>query len=279
MGTIYADLHVHSTASDGIETPTQVVERARAAKLHVFALTDHDTVAGIDEAQKAAAARNVEFIAGAEMTCYADGREVHVLAYGIDHRNDELLEYCEMFRRARLQRAADISKRLAEAGVPIDMHAVVATADGGNVGRAHIARALIAAGHVKDNDEAFSKYLGEGCCANVAKPNTSPEEVVGLIRRCGGMAIMAHPGVGNQFDLIPRLIAAGCRGIEVWHSAHDTATTERLFVYALERGLVKTGGSDCHGTPSLIGGWGIDRAQWNTMIEALGGRTTWRRPV
>jgi predicted metal-dependent phosphoesterase TrpH len=250
-----------------------VVERAAAVGLRVLALTDHDTVAGVAEAQVAGALQGVEVIAGTELTCYVGSREIHVLGYGIDITHPPLLAHCARFQEARLTRARMIGERLAEAGAPIEMDAVMAEADGGVVGRPHIARALIAAGHVKDFDEAFKRFLGEGCPANVPKMQINPEECVAVIREAGGIAIMAHPGLGNQIDLIPRLIAAGASGVEVWHSAHDYAVTEQLQVLAIEHGWLRTGGSDCHGRikgkEPILGKWGLQRAGWKAVEKAI----------
>ena len=282
MATYFADLHSHSTASDGSDPPRTVAERAAAAGLRYFSLTDHDTVAGVAEATERGRELGVIVVPGTELTCYIGSREVHVLGYGIDITDAVLAGHCARFQAARLERAALIGERLAAAGAPIDMPAVVAEADGGVVGRPHIAKALIAAGHVKDFQEAFDRFLGEGCPANVPKLQVTPEECVDVIRRAGGIAIMAHPGLGKQEDLIPRLISAGAVGIEVWHSAHDWQTTESLTTFALDRGLVKTAGSDCHGTikgqAPILGKFGLQKAQWEKFAEALG-PTHWGRQL
>jgi hypothetical protein len=273
MATYYADLHSHSTASDGSDPPARVVERAKAAGLSVMALTDHDTVAGVAEAQEAGKRLGVRVIAGTELTCYIGKREVHVLGYGMDIHHGGLAEHCARFQEARIARARLIGERLAAAGAPIDMEAVVAESDGGVVGRPHIAKALIAAGHVKDFQEAFDRFLGEGGPANVHKLNVSPEQCVAVIREAGGVAVMAHPALGEQYDLVPALIAAGAVGIEVWHSAHDWAATDRLHKMALERGLAKTGGSDCHGSikgqEPILGRFGHQLEGWRAFEKVM----------
>lgn len=278
MTKYYADLHSHSTASDGSDSPTRVVERAKEAGLRVMALTDHDTVAGVAEAQEAGRRLGVEVIAGTELTCYIGSKEIHVLGYGIDINDAELAGHCARFQKARIERARLIGERLAAAGVPVDMERVVAESDGGVVGRPHIARALLEAGHVKDFNEAFSKYLGEGCPANVPKLQIDPDQVVSVIRRAGGIAIMAHPALGELYDLIPVLIKAGAVGIEVWHSAHDYFATSKLQAYGLQYNLVRTGGSDCHGriknNDPILGQFGIDEQQWRKVEQALRNRPT-----
>ena len=270
---IFADLHSHSNASDGSDRPTRVVERAAEAGLAVMALTDHDTVAGVPEAVEAGRRLGVEVIAGTELTCYVDGREVHVLGYGMRIDDADLADHCRRFQEARLARAAEIGRKLAAVGAPINMDAVMAEADGGVVGRPHVARALLAAGHVATVQEAFDRFLAEGKPANAPKLQVTAEECVAVIRNAGGIAVMAHPGLGNQFDLVPRLQAAGAVGIEVWHSSHDWQATRKLEVIANERGLLKSGGSDCHGRikdqEPILGKWGLERQLWLKFQKAL----------
>ncbi len=271
--THYADLHCHSTASDGSDSPTCVVERAAERGIKVLALTDHDTVAGVAEAQAAGERLGVQVIPGVELTCYVGKREIHVLGYGIDINSAPLLEHCRKFQEARIARADAIGKRLAEAGVPINMEKVMATADGGVVGRPHIANALIEAGHVANFQEAFDKYLADGKPANVPKLMIDPKECLDVIHEAGGIAVMAHPALGNMEDLIPMFHGLGVEGIEVWHSAHHQVTSERLKTKAIQRGLLKTGGSDCHGSikgeSPILGLWGIDQQAWKPIEKML----------
>ncbi|MCC6547441.1 PHP domain-containing protein [Candidatus Sumerlaeota bacterium] len=273
MPRYHADLHSHSTASDGSDPPARVVERAKERGLHVLALTDHDTVAGVAEAREAGHRLGVQVIAGTELTCYIGKREIHVLGYGIDIDHPGLKDHCAAFQEKRIERAQTISRRLAEAGAPIDIEAVMRNADGGVIGRPHIARALIDAGHVKDFQEAFDRFLGDGKPANVPKLEVSPKECVAVIRDAGGMAIMAHPALGDQFDLIDAMIAAGCSGLEVCHSSHDEATQDRLHSIVIERGLAHSGGSDCHGTVKgcapILGNFGLNTQQWKKFTAAF----------
>lgn len=272
----YADLHSHSNASDGSDPPARVVERAAAAGLKVLALTDHDTVAGVREAQEAGRKFDVQIIEGAELTCYVQGKEVHVLGYGIDIDSDELNSHCEEFQKARIERARQIGDRLADAGVPVDMDKVMAEADGGVVGRPHVANALIEAGHVADFQEAFDRYLAEGKPACVPKMQVTAKQCVDVIRNAGGVAIMAHPNLGPRVDQIPALIEAGAAGIEVWHSAHDQEGTDKLFVLAEQHGWQKTGGSDCHGSIKgmgpILGDFGLQEEGWKKFESYLNAR-------
>lgn len=276
MSSVHADLHSHSTASDGTDKPADVVARAALRGLRVMALTDHDTVAGIEEAQEAGRRLGVTVIAGTELTAYEGKREIHVLGYGIDIHSQALRQHCERFQRARIERAVTIGQRLAEAGAPIDIEKAMASADGGVVGRPHIAQALIEAGHVKDFQEAFDRFLGEGKPANAPKLIVSPAECVAVILEAGGIAVMAHPALGNQYDLAPMMIEPGCVGIEVFHSAHDTDATNRLNKMALDHGWLRTGGSDCHGHikggQPILGQFGLDEGQWKKVEAALAAR-------
>ncbi len=278
MTAIHADLHCHSNASDGSDTPTRVVERAAERGLKALALTDHDTVAGVAEAQAAGERLGVEIIPGTELTCYMGKREIHVLGYGVRIDDAGLLEHCRRFQEARVSRAREIGRRLAEAGAPVDMDKVMAEADGGVVGRPHVARALVDAGHVADFQEAFDKFLADGKPAAVSKLTVDPHACIDIIRGAGGIAVMAHPALEKREDLIPVMLEAGCAGFEVWHSAQDATATDRLNKIALDRGTLRTGGSDCHGSikggEPILGQWGVDRHQYDLFRAALAG-TAW----
>lgn len=274
--SVYADLHSHSTASDGVDPPARVVERAAAAGVRVLALTDHDSIAGLREAAAAGSRLGVRIVAGTELTCYHNNKEVNILAYGVDPRSEKLARHCESFVTARQKRAEIIGQKLARLGVPIDMDAVVASTDGGVVGRPHVAQALVDAGHVATYQEAFDKYLANGKPADVPKMMVDVEFVVSLIHEAGGIAVLAHPGLWNQFDLIPRFKEMGLDGVEVWHSIHTADDSERLARACGQAGLLMTGGSDCHGRvgdrKELIGTCGLDKAHWDLLsrhVETL----------
>lgn len=268
MARIVADLHTHSTASDGADAPARVVERAAANGLRAMALTDHDTVDGIAEAQAAGRRLGVTVVAGCEMTAYVGKDEFHILGYFVDPANAALRAHCAAYAKGRIERARLIGERLAALGVPIDMAAVAAKADAGVVARPHIAEALLAAGHVATREEAFDKYLANGKPADVPKPTVAPRVVVDLIRGAGGFAVLAHPALSprDQLRFLPDLVRDGIVGVEVWHSAHPPEATDKTWAEAERLGLLKTGGSDCHGDgPSkraLLGQWGMDENAW-----------------
>lgn len=274
MMSVVADLHTHSHASDGVDSPARVAERAAEARLTAFALTDHDTTAGLRAAGERARTLGIGFVPGIELTCYHQGREIHILGYDIDPDDRPLLVHCEMVRESRLGRARLIGQKLAEAGVPVDMQRVIESADGGNVGRAHVAKALLDAGHVRSWEEAFLLYLGDGCPANVPKPDLPPEQALALIHNAGGSAFIAHPSLGNQWDLIEPLYRAGLDGIEAFHPHMNQAETEKALALAIRFDLPVSGGSDCHGalagrSPAL-GTCGLDTSRWGNFRRFLG---------
>lgn len=240
------DLHLHSTASDGTCTPARLVALARAAGLPAIALTDHDSVGGIDAAIDAAAGTTLAIIPGVELSAGIGDRGIHILGYFIDHHDTTLLDRLEHLRRVRLERAERIVWALARDGYTISLDDVLGLAADGAVGRAHIAQLLVAAGYVATVSEAFKTLLGSSAPYYVPKPVSTPEEVVRWIGEAGGVAVVAHPGLSKIADLIPRLVDAGIAGIEAYHGSHDATTTEYYASLAREHGLIATGGSDFH---------------------------------
>jgi predicted metal-dependent phosphoesterase TrpH len=244
------DLHMHSTASDGRCLPEEVVERAHAKGVHTISLTDHDTMAGVPAAASAASRLGMTFVPGIEITSVHGGRDVHVLAYFLPELDAELTRLLAEQRRNRLERARTIAERLAAAGVPIDVPALLESASslgGKSLARPQIAQALIAAGHVSTVAEAFERFLGEDGPAYVPHRGASPSEVVELVNRGGGLASLAHPGYTRKDEIIPELVAAGIGAIEAYHSSHDEAATARYVAAARHYGIAVSGGSDYHG--------------------------------
>ncbi len=272
MTRIVADLHLHSTASDGADPPARVVERAAEAGLTAIALTDHDTVAGNAEALAAGRRLGVLVVPGCEMTAYLGRDEFHLLGYDVDSSNAELAAHCAWFAKGRTRRAHEIGKRLAALGVPVDMDSVMARADAGVVARPHIAEALLEAGHVATREEAFDRYLANGKPADVPKPELPPRTVIGLIRAAGGFAVLAHPALSPRDHLhhLPQLMKDGLAGVEVWHSAHPDHARDAVATEADRFGLLKTGGSDCHGAgpwkTALMGRWGMEAVAWEKFL-------------
>ena len=259
----FIDLHAHSTASDGSRPPAEVARAAKAAGLSAFALTDHDTIAGLADARAAAALVGVRLINGVELSAVEGDTETHVLGlhlgeFGeLEHRLVEL-------REMRLTRAARIVERLNGLGIPVTIDAVLHQAAGGAVGRPHVARAMIAGGWATDFREAFEKYLGNGRSAYVAKDRLSIVDAIGLIHRAGGLAVLAHPGGACPRERVATLASQGLDGIEVLHPSHSWDDSRRLDGYATDLELVRSGGSDWHGAADGARALGMMRVpeQW-----------------
>lgn len=247
------DLHCHSTASDGTDTPAELVRKAGAAGLDVVALTDHDTTRGHAEAI-AALPEGLTLVTGAELSCRLDGVGLHMLAYLFDPEESELLAERELVRDDRVPRARGMIAKLNELGVPVTWEQVAGIAAGGSVGRPHVATALVELGVVPTVSDAFTaQWLADGGRAHVEKHETDPFEAIRLIKGAGGVAVLAHPAAVKRGRTLPEsaiaeLAAAGLDGIEVDHMEHDTATRARLRGLAKELGLLTTGSSDYHGS-------------------------------
>jgi predicted metal-dependent phosphoesterase TrpH len=244
------DLHVHSTASDGTLAPDALTARLAGAGITTFSLCDHDTTAGLADAAAAAHAAGLGFLTGIEITAIEDGRDVHVLGYGIDPASAPLGAFLAEQRGHRRARIVAIEERLADLGVPVTL-LPDGRGDGDDAGRAIgrpvVARALVAAGHVASISEAFDRYLTPGQPAFVPRTGAPVPEVVAMIARAGGIAALAHPGQTKRDDAIERWVAAGLPAIEVWHSFHDDAAVAHYTAIAARYGLLATGGSDFHG--------------------------------
>lgn len=242
-----ADLHVHSTASDGTVSPAGLVRLARDRGLDCLAITDHDSVEGIPEALTAAAETHVLLIPAVELSSSLDGRDVHILGYFIDPEDPTLLGMLSKLRAARLRRAEKMVAALAEAGYTVAIDEVLALSAGGAVGRSHVARALVDAGHATTVHDAFQRMIGRDRPFYVHKESQSPTEAIATIRDAGGLAVVAHPGVNRADDLLPGMVAAGLAGIEAYHADHSPAEKVRYARMADEMGLLCTGGTDFHG--------------------------------
>jgi hypothetical protein len=247
---VRADLHSHSTASDGTDAPAEVMRRARAAGLDAIALTDHDTVAGHDAA-RAALPPGLTLVPGMELSCRLDGHSVHLLGYLFDPADPELSAETAKIRESRLHRAEAMAARLAELGAPVTWEQVRAIAGDGVVGRPHLARAMVEAGVIESPEQAFGPdWIGTGGRAYVPRYALDPARAIALIRAAGGVTVLAHPrarGWAVPDEVIADLAAAGLAGIEVWHPDQDL--DQRMLLQALARrlDLVASGGSDDHG--------------------------------
>jgi predicted metal-dependent phosphoesterase TrpH len=273
------DLHTHSDESDGTFTPSEVVRRAAELGLDVVALTDHDTTAGLEEAGEAAREVGVELVPGVEFSAEYQATSIHVLCYWMDASNEELQTELQRLRDDRFRRGEMMIEKLQALGFDISFERVVEIAGGGNIVRPHVAQAMVEAGIVADEAEAFDRYIADGGPAHVPKHALDPLDAVDLIGRAGGVCVLAHPGMwGDQTSVPDDLIAAmaerGMVGLEVDHTDH---TPEQRAVYramAERLGLVATGGSDCHGTrydPIRLGSSLCDPEQF-AALRARAGR-------
>ena len=247
------DLHLHTTASDGRLSPSELVDEAVRAGLAVIAVTDHDTIAAVDEVQHLARARGIEAIAGIEVTAVENQRDIHVLGYFLNPRDDVFAQMLATQRAARVRRAVAIAARLEALGMPTDLGPWLtdeANRTGKSIGRPQVARAMVEAGHVADIQEAFDRWLANDRPAYVTRTGPSPEKVVEAIHRAGGLASLAHPGRTLIDERIPALAAAGLDAIEVYHSDHDATAVDRYCTMARELDVLVTGGSDFHGDPA-----------------------------
>jgi len=241
------DLHVHSTTSDGVLTPSEVVSAALERGLAVLALTDHDTLGGVAEAQRAAEGTGLEVIPGVEINSEGEWGDLHFLGYYVDPENPFLGERLEAMREARLERARKMVERLARMGMPLEWERVRALAGGESVGRPHVARALLEAGYVASIQEAFDRYIGSGGPAYVPRLRLTPAQVIEAVHRAGGVAVLAHPAHSGATDLIPRFVALGLQGLEVYYPHHSPQEVRALESLCGRYGLLATGGSDFHG--------------------------------
>jgi predicted metal-dependent phosphoesterase TrpH len=243
----FIDLHTHSTASDGSRAPADVVQAARAAGLSAIALTDHDTIAGLNEATAAGERLGIRVVPGVELSAVEGGVETHVLGLHLSELS-ELEHPLVALREMRVTRALRIVERLNQLGVRISIDDVQAQAAGGAVGRPHVARALIAIGACGDFREAFDRYLGNGRAAFVPKDHLSMVDAIATIHRAGGLAVLAHPAQGGTRERLSALAGLGLDGVEVLHPSHSWEDSQRLDSLASELDLVRSGGSDWHGT-------------------------------
>jgi len=244
------DLHLHTTASDGLLAPGALVGRAVAAGISILSVTDHDTLAGLDEAGREAARLGVRLVPGIEITAVEDGSDVHLLGYFFDPADAGLSAFLDGQRGDRVRRIAAIADRLSDLGCPIDRERLLASTSactGRSVGRPHVADAPVAAGHARDRSDAFDRLLGRGKPAFLPRSGARSEAVIDLVARAGGLVSLAHPGILQRDAIIPRLASAGLAALEVRHAEHDAGAERHYREVARRHGLAVTGGSDFHG--------------------------------
>ncbi|MFE7972435.1 PHP domain-containing protein [Streptomyces shenzhenensis] len=251
------DMHCHSTASDGTDTPAELVRNAAAAGLDVVALTDHDTTRGHAEAV-AALPQGLTLVTGAELSCRVGGISMHMLAYLFDPEEPALLAERELVRDDRVPRAQGMIAKLNGLGVPVTWEQVKRIAGDGSVGRPHVASALVDLGVVPTVSDAFTEeWLADGGRAFVERHETDPFEAIRLVKAAGGVTVFAHPAAAKRGRTVPEsaiaeMAAAGLDGIEVDHMDHDADARTRLRGLAKDLGLLVTGSSDYHGSRKTV---------------------------
>jgi predicted metal-dependent phosphoesterase TrpH len=251
MGRI--DLHTHTDHSDGTFTPPELVGLAAQRGLEVVAITDHDTTDGIEEATGAGREFGVDVVPGVEFSAEHQGTSVHVLCYWMDREDEGLQAELVRLRSERFLRGEVMVEKLRSLGYPVSFERVREIAGNGNIVRPHVAQALVEAGVVADEEEAFDRLIGDDGPAYVPKHALAPLEALELVRRAGGACVLAHPGMWSAEapvpeDLIESMAEAGMAGLEADHSDHTPEQREHYRDLAKRLGLVVTGGSDCHGT-------------------------------
>jgi predicted metal-dependent phosphoesterase TrpH len=244
-----ADLHTHSTFSDGVLSPTELIDLAYRRGVRIMSLTDHDTTEGLPEALAAAARYpDLTLIPGVEISTDIPGNEVHVLGHFVDWRNHDFQRRLRHMRQSRLGRARKMVDKLAVLGKPVSWERVQSLASEGAIGRPHIALALVEAGHVATFREAFDLYLSRNGPAYVERERCTPARAVGIIAAVNGFATLAHPReLGQLEELLPQLKTAGLIGMEVYYQDYSPEEIERLRAVADRFALIPLGGSDYHG--------------------------------
>jgi predicted metal-dependent phosphoesterase TrpH len=266
------DLHSHSTASDGNVSPRELVLRAKAAGVDVLALTDHDTVDGVEEALDEAKAAGIRLLPGIEMSSRFEGRDVHVLGLGLDWRSAPLRARLEEIKAKRRERVGRICAALRGLGVELSEAEVFAQARGKSVGRKHVARAIVKKGLAGHDQEVFDRWLGK---IDIPVHELPPQEAAGLIRGAGGLAVFAHPGFLDDDVLVERILdaAPGIRGIEVWHRYSSPRKHLRYLDVARRRNLKATGGSDYHADEhpnnAKLGDYLTPSERWNNLENVI----------
>lgn len=244
---LWADLHLHTNCSDGLLSPSELVEKADEAGLSAIAVCDHDTISGLDEAVNAADARGIEVVPGVELSTQYMGRDLHILGYMFDTTDSYLAKYLGKFREERYRRAAKMVVNLNHHGIHIGMSDVEGKARGTSIGRPHIAEVLMEKGYVETFQEAFHRYIGYGASSYVEKYKIDPEHAIQLIADARGISVLAHPGPVISEEMIFDLIKFGINGLEVIHPNLTAGRTQYLMEIAQTHHLLITGGSDCHG--------------------------------
>jgi 3',5'-nucleoside bisphosphate phosphatase len=266
------DLHTHTTASDGVLSPQQLVCFAKDCNISVLAVTDHDTLEGIPKAVTEAVQVGVYLVPGVEVTAHVEDLEVHILGHFIDPGDRRLAEFLVSSRNDRIKRVHGMIEKLWALGLPLDVDEVLGLVSGPSVGRPHVAQAMIKRGYVTSLKDAFDRYLATGKPGYVERSQIPAALAICAIKGAGGMASLAHPGDYGYDAIIPFLVQHGLDGLEVYHPEHDTESVFRYERIRLEYGLLAVGGSDYHGTEGLrsigLGRPALPEARFEQLLAA-----------
>ena len=244
----FADLHIHTHFSDSSSSPQEVVGEAIGADLYCIAITDHDTIDGVIPAQRAAEGHDLEVIPGIELSSEFSQKDIHILGYFVDCEDPALRQKLDEIQESRITRMKGMIQKLKEQGIHnIEFEDVMSRTEAKSVGRPHLATVLFEKGWVGSLREAFDKFIGEECPAYVGKYKQTPYEAIDLIRKAGGISVMAHPMITQKDELIPSFVDAGLQGIEVYYPNYSNNSISFYEGLAKKYNLVTTGGSDAHG--------------------------------
>ncbi len=274
LPTDLVDLHIHTTASDGLYPPAETVRLAAEVPLAALAITDHDTVAGLPEAAAAARRHNIELLTGVEVSVEFPLGTMHILGYGFDPDHPDLRAALQQYQRNRDERNPRILARLAQMGMSIPYAAVRAKAAGESVGRPHIAQCLVEAGFARTSDEVFKRFLGRGAPAYVERRRASATDAIRAIRSAGGLAALAHPGqLRRPYDEVRRIAAdlqsVGLEALEVYHPDHCLEHVRAYESIARDLGLILVGGTDFHGHLRQTVRIGVGRGPLRVPYQAV----------
>jgi predicted metal-dependent phosphoesterase TrpH len=268
------DLHMHTNRSDGILSPEALVSEAQRGRLDVIAITDHDDSSAVEPARAAASGGALTVLSGVELSSTWQGKEVHILGYGVDPRSEAIQGHGARARSRRNRRMEAMVARLVQQGVQVSMEAVVEAAGAARpmIGRPHLARALVDAGYAESVSQAFDTLIGDDHPAYIPTDLGSPEEVVATAREAGGVAVWAHPPMELMEALLPTLVAAGLEGLEAYRPNWSRRRVRRVVAAAEAHGLCVTGGSDWHGSErnGRVGDFWVASRLVRPFLERMG---------
>ncbi|RJP29785.1 MAG: PHP domain-containing protein [Candidatus Omnitrophota bacterium] len=244
----FVDLHLHSFFSDGTCSPQELVLQAKEAGVSAISVVDHDTVSAVSLVADEANKYDIEVVPGIELSADYNGSEVHILGYLIDHQAKDFLDELELLKKSRIKRIYMMLDKLNTLGVNLSPDSVFAVAGSGTISRLHIARAMLNEGFITSIQEAFQKYIGDKGPAYVSSFRLGPKEAIGLIKRVGGLAVIAHPYILASDKPILEFIEFGLDGIEIFYPEHSQSMIKHYLKLAEEYNLLATGGSDFHGS-------------------------------